>query len=345
MRIYSCITFSWSEEKQEYIQECAEYKEYFGPLALCGGRGGGGGGGGGGTNVNIVRYAPYVEGHHANFLSTVHARRDSIINMSPFSTFTSIPIDVAFFGTGFTISNFPSLYDVYGKFMAGLDIEVLWSQVLRGTIDSPVVKDLITAESVMLEDEIRTNAVPSLQIGMRDINSVMSSSFVVGKSLILNNKIKALSRFSAGIKYNLIQLASGRWTSHLEWNKGVVGVYSEIIKLYFSVKADIEDVNFSMRAKNILWPFTVLDHERAALGALQGATITRSDVSGSSTMARVLGGALSGAAMGAMVGSAWNAPATVAGVGGATVTQAARSGVGWGAGIGAGLGIAAALTY
>ena len=58
-----------------------------------------------------------------------------------------------------------------------------------------------------------------------------------------------------------------------------------------------------MVTKNTLWPFTVLEYQRAALGAMQGASNSKSDVAGASTAQKAIGGALSGAAGGAMIGS------------------------------------------
>ena len=154
-----------------------------------------------------------------------------------------------------------------------------------------------------------------------------------------------IEKFRAQLKYNLIPVAQARWSTHLEWNKGVVGVYAEIMKFYFAAKTDVDEINYAMAAKDVLWPFTILDFERAAIGALQGATNTKTDVAGASTTARVLSGALTGAAMGAMIGSAV-APAVTAGsaeaLAGATVTS---GGAGWGALGGAALGAAAAYTY
>ena len=127
-------------------------------------------------------------------------------------------------------------------------------------------------------------------------------------------------------------------------NKGVIGVYAEIMKFYFSAKIDVNEINYSMAAKDKLWPFTVLDFERASLGALQGAMSSKTDVAGASTASKVIGGALTGAAMGVMIGSSFNTPAVV-GAGGEIIQAASSSGSWWGAGIGAVLGIAAALTY
>jgi hypothetical protein len=143
----------------------------------------------------------------------------------------------------------------------------------------------------------------------------MSSTFVIGTALIKDTRVKAIEKFSAELKYRMIPVVSDRWKAHLGWNKDVVMNYAEIMKLYFSAKMDTDDINYAMAAKDKLWPFTVLEYERAALGALQGATTTTSDVAGSSRALqgattttsdvagssqtqRAIGGALSGAAVG-----------------------------------------------
>ena len=290
------------------------------------------------SSTQTVRYAPYIETRHEDFLNTVYAKRQAAISDNPFTSYDDVVIDDAFFGAGYLISSFPSLYDMYGKFMAGLDIEVLWAQIFEDTVNSEEVTNLIAAESALMDDDIEANTVPRLQVGMRDINSVMSSSYLVAKAIVDDAKVKALSKFSAELKYNLIQVAQARWNTHLEWNNKVIGVYAEIMKFYYSARTDVDEANYAMAAKEKLWPFTVLDFERAALGALQGATNAKESVAGASTASKVLGGALSGAAMGAMVGSSFNTTS-------ATGQVVSSSGTMWGAGIGAALGIAAALTY
>lgn len=269
------------------------------------GGGGKSGGGGGGNTTTTVRYAPYIETKHSTFLDAVDAARITAISAgSPYLTFDDAEVELAFFGTGYTIASFPSLYDMYGKFMAGLDIEVLWTQVFEDTVNSPEVGTLVAAEGALLDDDIDANILPRFQAGMRDINAVMSSSYVIGKSVIEDARTKALSKFSAELKYRLIPIAQDRWAKHLEWNGNTIRMYAEIMKLYYSAKHDADEQNFAMSARNALWPFTVLEYERAALGAMTGATSSQTNAAGTSTVGGMLSGALSGAAGGAMLAAA-----------------------------------------
>jgi len=272
--------------------------EYEGEVAHCGKSSGGDG-----DQVVTMRYAPYIEEKHSAFLNSIATYRAALTDDSPFDGFTDITVEEAFFSTGYTIASFPSLYDMYGKSMAGLDIDTLFSQIFEDTVNASEINDLVAAESSLLDDEITEKVLPPILTGARDINSVLSSTFVIAKAIPRDTQLKLIEKFSSEAKYRMIPVAVDRWKTHLEWNKAVVMAYAEIMKLYFSSKMDVTDFNYSMLAKDKLWPFTVLDYERAALGALQGATTTNKDVAGGSTMQKAIGGAMSGAAMGGMVGS------------------------------------------
>lgn len=256
----------------------------------------------GGDQEVTTRYAPYIEDKHEAFLDAVADYREATTDDSPYDGYTDIVVEAAFFGTGYTIASFPSLYDMYGKFMAGLDIDTLFSQVFEDTVNAPEVNDLVAAEADLMDDDIDANVLPRFQTGMRDINSVMSSSFVTGKAMIEDARVKALEKFRSELKYRLIPVATDRWKAHLEWNKATIMTYAEIMKLYFSAKMDVTDFNYTMSAKDKLWPFTVLDYERAALGALQGAQKTTSGIDEGSQLNQAISGALTGASVGAMFG-------------------------------------------
>lgn len=286
----------------------------------------GSGGGGGGDQETTIRYAPYVEDKHSAFLLSVATHREAVEDDSPFTGYADIVVENAFFGAGYTISSFPSLYDMYGKFMAGLDIDTLYDQLFEDTVNASEVNELVAAEATLLDDDIEANVLPRFETGLRDINSVVSSSYVVGKASIEEARVKSISKFSSELKYRLLPVVADRWKTHLSWNDGAVRTYAEIMKLYYSAKMDVDDANYAMSAKDKLWPFTVLDYERAALGALQSATKTNTEVGGGSKAMKAISGALSGAAAGAMVGS------VVPGIG-----------TGVGAAVGGALGLASAF--
>jgi hypothetical protein len=282
------------------------------------------------TQTQIIRYAPYLEQHHQEILDIVRSNRTRLLvnstgfgppDSSPYKDYVDFSIEDAFFGAGYALGSFPSLYDMYGKFMAGLDIEVLFDQTFEDTINGTVVDNAISAEADRLEDDLVQNAIPRLETGLRDINSVMSSSFVVGRAMMETARTKAISRFSAELKARLIPVAADRWARHLEWNRSVVEMYAQVLKFYFLSKIDVDNHNFEIAAKNALWPFTILQYEISALGVLNGAKDITSDVAGASKASKILGGAMMGASAGAMTGAA-------IGSGGGPIGAAIGAGVG-----------------
>ena len=278
----------------------------------------GGGGGSKGhantTNVQTIRYAAYIENHHKTFLSRVASEVTNNYQDSPYEDFDILDMDAGFFGVGYALASFPSLYDMFGKFMAGMNIDALAKQVFEDTVNTGVVTDLVDAESNLLQDHIDTKVLAKFQTGMRDINAVLSSSYVIGKSIIANSQVKAIEKFSSEARFRLIPIAQDRWKTHLEWNKNVVRDYAEILKLFVATKLDTEGHNMGFSAKNKLWPFTVLEYQRAALGAMQGASNVGGgggEATGPSQTTKAIGGALSGAAAGFQMsgGNPWAAGA------------------------------------
>lgn len=283
------------------------------------------------VSSGLTRYAPYVEEKHSALLNTAQHYRIALQDDSPYIGYVDIPVDGAFFGAGYSINSFPSLYDMFGKYIAGLDIEKIWSDIFERTLNSTVIDDLVTAESALLDDEIDIQSIPKMGIAMRDANAVLTSTFVINKALIESQRVKTIVQFSGNLKYNLIPEIQELWKNQLNWNKTIIDSYANIIKLYYSIKLDITNFNYGMRTKDILWPFTVLDYEASILSALQGAagSSSSSKTKGGgepSQLAKSVSGAVGGAAAGAMIG------AQIGSVGGP-----------WGAVIGGALGLAASF--
>lgn len=265
------------------------------------------GGGGGSTQpdktTNTVRYAEYLENHHKDLLDVSKNWRDALIGQSPYSGMPTIEYNEAFFGLSHVLTDFPSLYDMYGKFMAGLDIEILFNQIYNDTINSSAITNRVSEHSQELNEEVEENAIPRFTTGLRDINAVMSSSFVIGKAMLEVNRLRALSKYDATLRHQALPLVIDRFGKHLEWNKNVTTTYAEFLKFYIATFMDLEELDAENQAKNLLWPFTLIEYNRAVVGTLQGAYSSTTKTAGSgSSGQRVVGNTLSGAVSGAMVG-------------------------------------------
>ena len=226
--------------------------------------------GSGGDKQVTTRYAPYIEAHHSDFLNITTECREATIDNSPFTDYTGLDIDTAFFGMGYVLSNFPSLYDMFGKFMAGLDIENSWNSIMQSSIFCPQANTIVEERMKIVDDKIDTETLPNFMMQMRNINAVNSSSFIIGKAAIEDNRVKERARISLDVYMELINKAEERYIAFLNWLKKVITTYAEILKGYFQHKTDVDSANYTFAVRDKLWPFEVLDYERANIAAMQG---------------------------------------------------------------------------
>lgn len=289
-------------------------------------------GGGGGCDYepeSIVKYAPYVEEKHKSFLNTAYLHRSRLIDDSPYNELTKVEIESAFFSVGYVLSDFPALYEMFGKNMAGLNIEELWDDSLEDTLLSDIITALSNAEAEILDDDIETKILPELSLAMWNANAVTTSTFVIAKANVEKARTLTMGNFNNNLRYTLLPDVQNLWNQKLNWKRSLIEQYARIMKLYYLNKLNVNKFNYGMSIENKLWPFIVLDWERSALGALQGARSSTSGFKkdGASDLESALGGALGGAGVGAQVGMAVGGPV----------------GAAWGAGIGAIFGIAASF--
>ena len=303
---------------------------------MGGGKGGGGGGDIPADTSTTVHYAPYLEAAHSallnhtgsdaptfSFLDVFNATMkkqygfSDAINEdllgSPYRDYEQQDIDEFFFGmtvndpaVTYEIKNFPSLWDMFGKFMAGLDVHDLWGQVYDDVIQGPEIENVIIAHGETLQNEIDTKVLPRFLAGMRDINSVQATTFVIGKAIIQDAHVRELNKFGAQIRIHALDVSATLWTKHLEWNKAVITTYAEIGKIYYTARLDMDRANLEYKAKDDMWNITLFENARAIYGALGGGTATGASGGAAnepSQLQKSLGGAMMGAGAGAMIGA------------------------------------------
>ena len=280
---------------------------------------------------NTVRFAPYLEKAHSKLLdhegsdepivSFIDAFNATICKHpgfgddfnedlieSPYSGYEVIDIDEGYFGIRtddpsltYEMKNYPSLWDMFGKFMAGLDVHDLWGQIYEDVIQGPEIENAVVAQSALLQDDIDTMVMPKFLAGMRDINSVQSTTFVIGKAIIQGAHVKSINKFSSQIRMHALSISNEQWANHLKWDESVIRSYTEMFKLYYASRLDMDRTNLEYPTKDLMWNVNLFENARAILGAMSGsaATVTGNEPSQAS---KAIGGAMMGAAGGAMVG-------------------------------------------
>lgn len=292
--------------------------------------------GGGGDSQTTVRYAPYLEQAHGRILdhdgsdeplysfidvfnatlciqTGLSTSGDAPWQVTPYAGYELIDIDEGYFGittddptVTYEIKNFPSLWDMFGKFMGGLDVHDLWGQIYEDVIQGPEIENAVSAQSEMLQDEIDTNVMPRFLAGMRDINAVQSSAFVVGKAIIQDAHVKSINKFASQIRLHALDISHEQWTRHLSWDESVIKVFTEMFKTYYATRLDMDRANLEYQAKDLMWNINLFENARGIIGAMAGAAATASGNEPSQTQ-KAIGGAMTGAAAGYMVGGWYGA--------------------------------------
>lgn len=227
------------------------------------------------SDKTTVRFAAYLEGHHHCFLDEILKQRRDVIDDSPYTEYSVIEIEDAFYGTGDLLASSFALYEMFGNYMSGLDIIGWFNDTFEGIISSDELDSYLAAQTALMDDDISTTHLPAFLYEMRNINAVTSSSFIIGKTRIENQRLQELARMSHELKYRLIPLITERWIKSLNFSKTVIIDNALLLKLYFSFKMFVDEVNYKKILDHYLWPFRVMEYERKALATLTGAAVQK----------------------------------------------------------------------
>jgi hypothetical protein len=267
----------------------------------------------GGSGTQTIRYAPHIEQAHKRLMDEsggvipkygLFRVLNDLFDQSTYKDYEKYDIDDAFFGRvpgnpdkTYEIRNFPSLYDMFGKFMAGLDVHVLWADVYEDAVHGPEIAAAVSAQAELLDNEVKTKVLPPFLAGMRDINAIQSTTFVIGKAIIADGQVRTMNEFQSRLRLSAIELSSQLWRTHLDWDKSVISIYLEMTKLYYATRLDVDTKQMEYAAADKMWNMNLFDEPRAMVGALNGAAAAQQKNKPSQAVSAI-GGAVSGAAAG-----------------------------------------------
>jgi len=220
------------------------------------------------TVIRTIRHPDYVQEHHDEYLQKTLENRIAALETNPYAGYTFNCIDADFFGAGYLITSYTSLAAMFGKFMAGFDIEDVWEKSALDILSPQEIHKHAAEQKQKLDANIDMNIRPAFQRALRDINAVGSSSFVIGCANIESKRIKDYAKISLDATTSLLIKVQDKFRENLAWNRDVITSYAKIMKAYFSFRMDTDIKGYTFLAEDVLWPFTVLDFDRRALNAL-----------------------------------------------------------------------------
>lgn len=314
--------------------------EYEGPLIECKG------GGGGGSSSGAVDFPEYLKLTHTNMLtgntdlSTILLHFDGNDNL-----FQNIENGVAVspyqgeiaYDPDSDITNFLAELADYSTAVDAVDELIDWISIITNVrneidanvIDNTSIDEASDAHGKMLDDRLVSEVLPRFETGMRDINAVISSSFVIGKSILEAFNTREVADFdkklrvqSYGQRNQLIMQgvtdSINILNSKLNFRDALTRSSVESYRVKAVLKKEELEEQLDMEDKEFRWPLELFQYGANALGSISGSAV--SPHKGPTKMQSTLGGAMSGAAAGASVsgGNPWvsGAGAVIGGIGG-----------------------------
>lgn len=290
---------------------------------------------GGGGQSGQVDYPDYIKRIHGYTLdddqvdvpsSSVTTLVNSAIGSSPFSG------EVAYDPTTPLGEMTDELTD-FAVVVNGLDAETSWLSFMttaKGFVDTEFSDtDEINAELEAFSDQLRDQldmvVLPRFRGGMRDINAVMSSSFAIGESVIEASNQRDVNKFLADLRLKLkerkddiiVRSASKMLEfeiSSADVKKALTHYTAEVNRLSIVANKEQIDTDLYIAVQDGKWDLDAIMYIGNMISAVAGAATVREGIDGPSTLKTAMGGALTGAGAGMMLGGPMGAAA--GGVGG-----------------------------
>jgi hypothetical protein len=256
-------------------------------------------------------YPTYMTDYHEDWLSGIN----SAMSAASFPTLTVYDPDT-------DLATMLTAINTFGALVAAIDEHTDYDTIyanatnLADTYFDPAayIAARVTAHSTTLDTELNTKVYPRFLAGMRNINAVLSSAFVIGQAAIAQDKLDKVAKFQADMelqviskRVEVIQAIAAEMMrlklQKLEFNRAIAAMTIDYARLVISAKEDEYVETKSAAIEALKWPLEKYKYGANLLAGITGGVSGTAAAEGSKS-ARIIGSALSGAAAGAMIGAA-----------------------------------------
>jgi hypothetical protein len=179
--------------------------------------------------------------------------------------------------------------------------------------DDTYINSDIAAFRVKIDEQIVNTVLPRFQAGLRDVNAVMSSAFVVGESIIEASATTDVTKYGTDLRVKLVlqrndfiqkgvEAILRDLYADVESTKNVAHYTIEANRMGIASLKDKKDEENTILVKDGRWDLETYQYGCNLLAAIGGGTVVPASTGGPSTAQSAIGGALSGAAIGSAVG-------------------------------------------
>ncbi len=279
--------------------------------------GGGSGSAGGGS---ASEYPTYMQDRHGSWLFVVEAMMDDArAGGSPF-----LAIDP--YNPVTEVTNMNTAVQEYQAIVSAMSYCDDWQAMMdcaKTKIDGDIVDEAtadanIDAFGNLIDDQITSEVIPRFEAGMADINSVISSAFVIGRALIEDGRDKAVIKYGTDLKLQnykqrnemIMTSAESMKALHLQYIENYrvyVALIVEVGRITIVANVEYQNQTADFADRDARWDLEVFQYGSNVMASVSGGTVAPGKASPNQGMS-ALGGALSGAASGAMIGGSMGGP-------------------------------------
>ena len=184
-------------------------------------------------------------------------------------------------------------------------------------MDDATLAAAVAAYSDILDDDLTNKTLPRFRSGMRDINAVQSSAFVIGQSLLEAFKAREVAKYAADYrgdaekgKAALIIQTAGKLLepqlAKLEMRKASAELSIDASRIMIVARKEERDGQNEIMEADHKWDFEKFNSYGNYIAGMSGGTAHATGKQ-PSTASSAIGGALSGAAAGGSMGGWWGA--------------------------------------
>lgn len=174
----------------------------------------------------------------------------------------------------------------------------------------------VQAHASALDTEVSAKIIPRFNAGMRDINAVQTSAFVIGRAIIEIDRNEKVDKFMADLRFqadakrgDLIQAATNEMVrmhlQKIELGRVVAAMTIEELRLAIAAQSDYNTEVKALAADLGRWPLEVYKYGANMLASIGGGTTSSVPMDGNKT-ARIVGAGLSAAIVAASIYSSFN---------------------------------------
>lgn len=260
-------------------------------------------GGGGGGGAGVVDYPSYMKTIHGLWLdnngsdvpsNSVVDAINAAYGSSPYSTADAYNPDADLV----TMIAAPNVLQTMVTLLSsGNTLDTLVASVL----DQSRIDTAVTEYAADLDARLISDILPRFEAGMRDINAVNSSAFVIGRALIEENQDRQVAKFSSTVHLKAFSDdAIAVIGLKLEYQKAVSMMIADVNRIKIVAKKEEAQTNLKIDSADASWDLEVFQYGANMLASIGGGTGTPMPDKPSMEQS-VIGGAMSGAAAGSMI--------------------------------------------